>query len=112
MPRCPSGRPGSSPLVPLFRSVNPLGTLENVRLYVSAVGPVLWITAWKAVGIWAPLNGTVNSGVRLRRQRHARLRGRDRHVDGGLRHQVRVRRRLGDDLDRIRTALKAGAGSP
>ena len=29
---------------------------------MSAAGPRFWIVARKAVGSWAPLNGTVNSG--------------------------------------------------
>ena len=48
--------------MPLSRIENPLGTFENVRLYVSAAGPRFWIEARKAVGSCAPLNGTVNCG--------------------------------------------------
>src|SRR5262249_706983 len=49
-------------LVPLLSSVKPPGTLANARLKGAAAGPLLWMTAWKAVGTWAPLNGTVNIG--------------------------------------------------
>ena len=49
----------------------------------------------------------MNTGSGSTAQRHARLGGRDRHVDDALRDEVRVRRRLCDDLDRERAALQA-----
>ena len=39
-----------------------------------------------------------------------RLRRRDRHVDGRLRHEVGVGLRLRDDLDRIGAALEPRRG--
>ena len=47
MPVCPAG---TVTLVALLTRVKPLGTLAKLRLYVSAAGPVLRMTARNAVG--------------------------------------------------------------
>ena len=52
----------------------------------------------------------MNIGSGLHAKCDARLRRRDGDFDGGLRDEVRDRRRLRDDLDRIGAALEAGAG--
>ena len=66
--------------------------------------------ARKAVGSCAPLYGTVKIGSGSDVEVDPRLRGRDRHFDGGLRFEVGVGLRLGDDLDRIGAALEPRRG--
>src|SRR5947209_2953462 len=53
---------GTAIVVGPLRKVKPAGGAENVRLNVSAAGPLLWTTAWNPLGTWAPPNGTVVSG--------------------------------------------------
>ena len=77
---------------------------------MSAAGPRFWIVARKAVGSCAPLKGTVNMRVGRDGEGDPRLRRRDRHVDGRLRHEVGIGLRLRDDLDRIGAALEPRRG--
>src|SRR4051812_14367157 len=62
MPVSPAG---TVTRVTLVRIVKPAGAVEGERAYVSAAGPWLWMTTWKAVGIEASWNGTVKRGSGL-----------------------------------------------
>ena len=110
MPTIPVAPAGTVTLVPLLTIVKPLGTFENVRLI--RIGGRAEVLDRGAEGR-GELRAVERHGelrIGCDGEIHARLRRRDRHLDGRLRHEVRIGLRLGDDLDRIRAALEPRRG--
>ena len=87
--------------------VKPAGTFEKLSVNVSAAGPRFWTEARKAVGTSAPFEGTEYTASCATLSAKPGCVGRDRDMDDALGNEVRIRRRSGDDLDRVRPALRS-----